>query len=149
MRALRLTIRTLVGLAIGLSIGLLLWASLRGRPQDLPWTPLDLGAPVGMATGRKLTALTEDFPQCRALLDRAGVRYAVLPPRKGEGQCGYADGIRLANDGARKIAFSPAGLGVACPVAAALSVWEWDVVQPAAIRHFGARVASIDHFGSY
>lgn len=149
MRALRLTIRTLVGLAIGLSIGLLLWASLRGRPQDLPWTPLDLGAPVGMATGHKLTALTEDFPQCRALLDRAGVRYAVLPPRKGEGQCGYADGIRLANDGARKIAFSPAGLGVACPVAAALSVWEWDVVQPAAIRHFGARVASIDHFGSY
>ena len=149
MRALRLTIRTLVGLVIGLSIGLMLWASLRGRPQDLPWTPLDLGAPVGMATGRKLTALTEDFPQCRALLDRAGVRYAVLPPRKGEGQCGYADGIRLANDGARKIAFSPAGLGVACSVAAALSVWEWDVVQPAAIRHFGARVASIDHFGSY
>ncbi len=149
MQALRVTLRTLAGLAIGLSVGLILWASLRGRPQDLPWTPLDLGQPIGLSTGRKLTALTEDFPQCRALLDRAGVHYTVLPPRKGEGRCGYSDGIRLTNDGARRIAFSPAGLGVACPVAAALSVWEWDVVQPAAQKHFGTRVASIDHFGSY
>ena len=149
MRALRVTLRTLAGLAIGLSVGLILWASLRGRPHHLPWTPLDLGQPIGLSTGRKLTALTEDFPQCRALLDRAGVHYTVLPPRKGEGRCGYSDGIRLTNDGARRIAFSPAGLGVACPVAAALSVWEWDVVQPAAQKHFGTRVASIDHFGSY
>ncbi len=149
MQALRVTLRTLAGLAIGVSVGLILWASLRGRPQDLPWTPLDLGQPIGLSTGRKLTALTEDFPQCRALLDRAGVHYTVLPPRKGEGRCGYSDGIRLTNDGARRIAFSPAGLGVACPVAAALSVWEWDVVQPAAQKHFGTRVASIDHFGSY
>ena len=149
MRALRMTLRTLAGLAIGLAVGLILWVSLRGRPQDLPWTPLDLGQPIGLSTGRKLTALTEDFPQCRALLDRAGVRYTVLPPRKGEGRCGYSDGIRLTNDGARRIAFSPNGLGIACPVAAALSVWEWDVVQPAAQKHFGARVASIDHFGSY
>lgn len=41
------------------------------------------------------------------------------------------------------------GLGIACPVAAALSVWEWQVVQPAAQRHFGSRVTAIDHFGSY
>ncbi len=148
MRAVRVTIRTLAGLVIGLSIGLLLWASLRGRPQDVPWAPLDLGQPIGLFTGRKLTALTEDFPQCRALLDRAGVRYTVLPPRKGEGQCGYADGVRLTG-GSRQIAFAPAGLGVACPVAAALSMWEWDIVQPAAERHFGVRVATIDHFGSY
>ncbi len=148
MRAVRVTIRMLAGLVIGLSIGLLLWASLRGRPQDVPWAPLDLGQPIGLFTGRKLTALTEDFPQCRALLDRAGVRYTVLPPRKGEGQCGYADGMRLTG-GSRKIAFAPAGLGVACPVAAALAMWEWDIVQPAAERHFGVRVATIDHFGSY
>jgi hypothetical protein len=149
MRALRRTIGTLVAIAIGLALAFMLWALFRGRSQDLPWTPLDLGAPVGLFTGRKLTALTEDFPQCRALLDRAGVGYTVLPQRKGAGRCGYADGVRLANTGARRIAFTPAGLGVACLVAAALSMWEWDVVQPAAQRRFGARVVSIDHFGSY
>lgn len=148
MRALRLTLGWLVWLAIAATLALMLWSMARGRPQDLPWTPLDLGQPIGLFTGRKLTALTEDFPQCRALLDRAGVRYTVLPPRTGEGQCGYSDGVRLTG-GARKIGFVPAGLGIACPVAAALSMWEWDVVQPAAVKHFGARVASIDHFGSY
>ncbi len=145
----RRTLGWVFGLAIVAVLGLLLWAALRGRPQDLPWTPLDLGEPIGMFTGRKLTALTSDFPQCRALLDRAGVGYTVLPPRRGEGRCGYADGVRLANDGARRIAYTPPGLGIACPVAAALSVWEWSIVQPAAQRHFGTRVASIDHFGSY
>lgn len=149
MRAVRRTIGWLAGLAISAALALMLWSSLRGRPQDLPWAPLDLGQPIGLFTGRKLTALTEDFPQCRALLDRAGVRYTVLPPRKGEGQCGYSDGIRLADHGPRRIAFTPPSLGIACPVAAALSMWEWDVLQPAAQRRFGARVASIDHFGSY
>ncbi len=148
MRAVRKTLRWLVALVVIATLALMLWASLRGRSQDLPWAPLDLGQPIGLFTGRKLTALTEDFPQCRALLDRAGVRYTVLPPRKGDGQCGYADGVRLTG-GARKIAFAPAGLGVACPVAAALAMWEWDIVQPAAERHFGARVKTIDHFGSY
>ncbi len=148
MRGVRRTIGWLVGLVLLAGLALVLWAMARGRPQDMPWTPLDLGQPAGLFTGRKLTALTEDFPQCRALLDRAGVRYTVLPPRR-DGQCGYADGVRLTAGGSRRIAFAPAGLGIACPVAAALSVWEWTVLQPAAQAGFGARVASIDHFGSY
>ncbi len=149
MRTLRRTLGWLVGLSILVALGMMLWAMTRRRPQDLPWTALDLGQPIGLFTGRKLTALTSDFSQCRALLDRAGVRYTVLPPRQGDGRCGYADGVRLANEGARRIAYTPQNLGIACPVAAALSVWEWSIVQPAAQKHFGTRVASIDHFGSY
>jgi hypothetical protein len=149
MRGLRRAIGWIVALLALGAAALLLWAIARGRPQDMPWTPLDLGAPTGLFTGRKLTALTRDFPQCRALLDHAGVRYTVLPPRRGAGDCGYDDGIRLTTGGARTIGFSPAGLGVACPVAAALATWEWNVVQPAAQRHFGSRVVTIDHFGSY
>jgi hypothetical protein len=149
MRAIRRTIGWLVGLAVVATLALMLWSTLRGRPQDIPWAPLDLGQPIGMFTGSKLTALTENFPLCRALLDRAGVRYTVLPPRKGAGRCGYTDGVRMANEGPRRIAFAPAGLGVACPVAAALSTWEWNVVQPAAERHFGAHVTTINHFGSF
>lgn len=149
MRALRRTIGCVAVLLFAAATAFMLWALARGRPQDLPWTPLDLGAPVGLSTGRKLAALTRDFPQCRALMDRAGIRYTVLPPRRGAGRCGYADGVRFATGGARRISFMPAGLATACPVAAALAMWEWGVVQPAAERQFGSRVISIDHFGSY
>lgn len=149
LQALRRTIGWIAGLlTIGAAM-FLLWAFAKGRPQDMPWTPLDLSQPIGMFTGRKLTGLTEDFPQCRALLKDAGVRYTILPERGGYGSCGYADGVRFNNGGSRRIGFRPANLGIACPVAAALAMWEWDVVQPAAQRHFGTRVLAIDHFGSY
>ncbi len=149
MRAVRRTLGWIVALAVITGLGLILWSTLRGRPQDLPWTPLDLGQPIGLMTGRKLNALTQSYPACRAALERAGVRYTALPPRSGEGQCGYSNGVRFTSGGARRIDFAPAGLGVACPVAAALAIWEWNVVQPAAERHFGTKVTSIDHFGSY
>ena len=51
--------------------------------------------------------------------------------------------------GARSIDYRPSDLGTNCAVAAALALWEWHVVQPAALEHFGREVASIDHFGSY
>ena len=149
MRAVRRTIGWAVALGVVATVLIVAHGALRGRPQDLPWTPLDLGQPIGLFTGVKLNALTRDFAACRATLDRAGIRYTALPPREGEGVCGYADGVRFTGGGSRRIAFRPAGLGVACPVAAALAGWEWQVLQPAAERHLGTRVASIDHFGSY
>ncbi|QNA83435.1 extensin family protein [Sphingomonas sp. So64.6b] len=148
MHAVRRIAGAAVAGAIMLVFFLAVFAALRGRPQDLPWTPLDLSQPVGMFTGRKLAGLTHDFPKCRALLDRAGVRYTALAPVSA-GRCGYRDGVRFDAGGARRIAFEPAELGTSCPVAAALSVWEWNVVQPEARRFFGQRVASIDHLGSY
>jgi hypothetical protein len=134
----------LIGVAglIGLAYG-------RAHPEDLPWTALDLGAPVGAVTGRKLTALTRDAPRCEALLRRAGVRFAAVSARRDGQSCGFADGVRFAPGGARTIRFAPAGLTTSCAVAAALAVWEWEVVQPAALRHFGRRVTAIDHYGSY
>lgn len=149
MRALRRIAGVVILGGLLLSLAFLLWAALRGRPQDLPWTPLDLGAPVGLFTGRKLTALTEDAPACRALLDKAGVRYTALPPRFDGAQCGYDDAVRFTAGGARRIALAPAGLGTSCPVAAALAVWEWNIVQPQAEAILGSRVVAIRHFGSY
>jgi hypothetical protein len=128
---------------------LLLYAAMRGHPQDLPWTPLDLADPVGMFTGRKLAGLTQDFARCQSLMERAGVGYTALPARRDSEHCGYDDGVRFAGGGARQIDFLPADLGVSCPVAAALALWEWHVVQPAALRHFGKRVSAIEHYGSY
>ncbi len=128
---------------------MLAYGYMRSHPQDLPWTELDLTQPVGAFTGRKLAALGGETDRCRALLDEAGVGFTVLPPRSSGPHCGYSDALRLGTDGAIDIAWRPANLGVSCPVAAGLALWEWHVVQPSALRHFGVRVRSIDHFGSY
>jgi hypothetical protein len=139
---------------IAAAAAFLIHAHGRSHPEDLPWTKLDLGRPVGAFTGRKLTGLTTDAPKCVTLLRRAGVHFTAIAPRGGGAggggrQCGFADGIRFDTGGARSIGYRPAGLTTSCAVAAALAVWEWEVVQPAALRHLGRRIASIDHFGSY
>ncbi|WP_343527283.1 extensin family protein [Sphingomonas sp.] len=149
MRALRRWTTALVVLAGLAMAALLLWSLARQRPQDVPWTPLDLGQPVGMFTGRKLTALTQDRGACLALLDRAGIRYNRLPDRRDGPQCGYDDVVRFLPGGARGLAYRPASLGMSCPVAASLALWEWNSVQPAARELLGTEVVAIAHLGSY
>ncbi len=125
------------------------WGYARNHPEDLPWTELDLAHPVGAFTGRKLAALGGEGETCRGLLRRAGIRFVALPPRGGAGQCGYEDAVRFSPGGAVSIGYRPSDLGTSCPVAAALALWEWHVVQPAALSRFGTRVAAIEHYGSY
>lgn len=124
------------------------WGYARNHPEDLPWTRLDLDRPVGAFTGRKLAALGGEEETCNALLRRAGIRFVELPSRRA-GQCGYDDAVRLAAGGAVTIGYRPADLGMSCPVAAGLALWEWHVVQPAALRRFGTKVAAIEHYGSF
>jgi len=150
VRRVRRAVMAAILFAVLLGGSFLTWAALRNRPQDLPWTRLDLRRQIGIFTGRKLAGLTGDYARCRALLRAAGVRYAALARVSGDApQCGYADGVRFAPGGSRGIAFAPASPGTSCPVAAALSLWEWEIVQPAAQRHFGAAVVRIEHLGSY
>lgn len=129
--------------------GLLLSGYARNHPEDVPWTELDLAQPVGAFTGRKLAGLGGEGETCRMLLKRAGVRYTAVPDRSASEQCGYEDAVRFRSGGALTIGYRPSDLATSCPVAAALTLWEWHVVQPAAIEHLGTKVASIDHFGSY
>ena len=74
MKLLRNMTAAIVLAALTLTLLLLLYAMVRDRPQDLPWTKLDLSQPIGLFTGRKLAALTDDFAACRKALDKAGVR---------------------------------------------------------------------------
>jgi hypothetical protein len=142
-RRLILLLLVLAALVLG---GLAFLEHARRYPQELPWTALDLRQPVGAFTGRKLAGLAGDPARCRALLAQAGVAFTMLPPHRGSAQCGYENAVRLR---AREIGYRPADPGLACPLAAAVVVWEREVVQAAAQRHFGRRVAGIDHFGSY
>lgn len=147
MRRLFRILKRLIWVALAVAALLVCYAMLRGRPQDLPWTRLDLADPPGMFTGRKLATLTGKPAECRALLDKAGIVYTAMKPG-GEGQCAYADAVRLKAR-ADEIALAPADVAPSCPVAAALRLWERHVVQPAAQRLLGQSVAKITHFGSY
>ena len=148
MKHVQRTITRLLVLGLVLFGGLLLYGHARRHPEDVPWTELDLSQPVGAFTGRKLADLAGEGPRCQVLLRRAGVRFARLPARPG-GQCGYRHAVRLGRGGALDIGYRPQNLDTSCAVAAGLALWEWHVVQPAAQRHFGRAVATIEHFGSY
>ena len=147
MRQLHILLRRLFLLGALCALALVSYAYLRHRPQDLPWTDLDLAQPIGMFTGRKLAALTSDADACRALLDRAGIRYTAMKP-SGSGQCRHSDAVRLQQENGA-VTLSPASVAPSCPVAAALKLWEWQVVQPAAEQILGKPVATIQHLGSY
>ena len=121
---------------------------LRNLARGLPSTPLTFDAPIDWGTRGKIAALRDETPRCLALLDAAGVSHALLPPVR-QDQCGYENGVRLERSSALPVAFHPGGLAVACPIAVALTIWERQVVQPAAQRHFGKAVAGIDHYGSF
>lgn len=121
---------------------------VRKHPQNVPWTPLRLDDPIGAFTLRKLVSLADDPAQCRALLHAAGAADVAAPPRNVSPDCGYADGIRLdAGDG--EASFFPAEVVTRCPVAAALVVWERQVLQPASTKNFGQRVTRIHNAGSF
>ncbi|HEX9965417.1 MAG TPA: extensin family protein [Allosphingosinicella sp.] len=147
MRYLR-RVKIFLVLALLAFLGFLAWGYARNHPEDVPWTQIDLAQPVGAFTGRKLAALGGEGETCRALLRRAGIRFVPLPPRR-SGQCGFEDAVRFSPGGALDLAYRPSDLGTSCPVAAGLALWEWHFVQPAALRHFGVEVASVEHFGSF
>ena len=119
---------------------------VRRHPQDVPWTELDLDDPAGLFTGSKLAALGDAPAQCRALLGRVPTGDRPAPPRRASAQCGYSDGMVL---GPGRAARFGGALVTSCPVAAALHLWERDVLQLAALRHFGSTVTAVDHAGSY
>lgn len=141
-------LRWLAAIGAALALAYLLFVLGRGRPQDTPWAALDLAQPIGLFTGRKLAALDAEPGQCRILLEKAGIRFQRFeqpaPP-----PCGIANGVRLVAGGARTTDYAPRDPATTCPVAAALALWEWEVVQPAARRHLRTSVSAIDQLGTY
>lgn len=114
---------------------------------DLPWTPLDLRHPIGPATLFKLADLAGDGARCRAVLAQAGIAFRAVPPRGPA--CAVDDGVNWTRGGTRTLGYRPAAPLLACPLAAALTMWEWHVVQPAAARLLRARVVAVEHYGSF
>ena len=116
---------------------------------DLPWTPLDLRRPIEPATLYKIGTLKGDGAQCRAILASAGVAFRAIPPRGRGTDCPVDDAVSWSQGGTRALAYRPAAPLIACSLAAALTMWEWQVVQPAARRLLNSPVVAVDHYGSF
>nr|WP_255554747.1 extensin family protein [Sphingomicrobium sp. B8] len=113
-------------------------------PELFPWTELSLTDPVGPYTDDKLAALAP--ARCAALLGELGLGDATgIVRTASEAQCGYVDGVKLGAYGRPDYG----DLTTSCSVAAALSLWERETVQPAAEAHFDSEVVAIETFGSY
>lgn len=77
------------------------------------------------------------------MIARSPLRVTEIPDRRYGAFCGGAVGIE------RSTTRYSAPVRVTCPMAAALYLWEREVVLPAAVRHFASRVIRIDHAGTY
>lgn len=114
-------------------------------PQDLPWKPLLLADPVGLATGAKFAAAARDPARCRAVLREGGVAFTEVPDRR-EGYCATENAVRL--DGG-VVALSPAAPVMTCPLALGYAFWSRHVVEPAARAELGTGVTRVEHYGTY
>jgi hypothetical protein len=114
--------------------------------QHLPWKPLSVVDPVGLATRVKAARAGADPKLCRAIMAKAGVVYAEVPERIEGEFCELRDAVRLESGLAR---LEPAEAPLLCKEALALTIWERQVVQPAADELLGQGVAGLQHYGSY
>jgi hypothetical protein len=114
--------------------------------QHLPWKPLSVVDPVGMATRLKAARAGADPRLCRAILSRAEVTFVEVPDKAEGAFCRIADAVQIAGGMAR---LEPADAPMACKEALALTIWERQVVQPAADDLLGQGVVGIEHYGSY
>lgn len=92
----------------------------------------------------QIAAFQHDLPACRAALDAAGFETAALPDLREGPRCGYSGAVELT----RSVYPYSGTVGGSCALAAALTLWERDVVAPAAARHLGGPVARIELAGT-
>lgn len=129
----------IAGLLLGVAVAR--WAP----GEDLPWTPLRLDQPVGLATVMKFEAAAADPARCRAVLAEGGVRFVEEPDRV-SGACAIRDTVRLQTPA---IALAPAAPVMTCGEALAYAFWARHTVQPAARAELGEPIARVEHYGTY
>ena len=116
-------------------IALLVTAALSACASRAPPTP-----PPAAAAPQNL-----GFLACQQSLSGSGAMFEALTPMTTPNGCGFTEGV--------KITAVPSPLNqpvvISCPTALAMTRFDLDVLQPAAMQHFGKRVAKIHHVGGY
>ena len=114
-------------------------------PQDLPWKPLRLNDPPGLATAVKFQRAAADLDLCREVLAAGGVDFTVEPDRL-SGDCPLTNTLRL-RDGVTPL--SPAAPVMTCRLALSYAFWDRHVLNPAAQTVMDSQVARVEHYGVF
>ena len=92
----------------------------------------------------QIDRFARDVGACRAALASAGFRTEPVADRRSETPgCGYRNAVELT----QSVHSYSGPVATSCAVAAALALWERDVVAPAAERHLGQAVTRIELSG--
>ncbi|UTP39344.1 extensin family protein [Phenylobacterium sp. LH3H17] len=143
-----LALASLWALALDLSLALMaaFWiANAMAPPQDLPWKPLRLIDPPGLATDMKFRQAAGDRRLCRAVLAEGGVRIAEVAPRT-DGACAQLNAVRISGG---VTPLRPAGPVMTCPQALAYAFWDRHDLRPAAREVLGTSPSALEHYGTY
>lgn len=95
--------------------------------------------------GVPISELARDSDVCRAAFSLSHVEGRLLDHEPPRGGCGIANGVEVT----RTSVSLNQSFQSSCKLAATFSVFEENVLQPAAERHFGQSVSRIDHWGTY
>jgi hypothetical protein len=127
---------TLLLVATGAVLGLLLIDYI---------LPFDLARPPNFFTKLHLQLLKGDPERCFAALDRNNVDYRRAEPEHLKNGCGYDDAANLQDS---EIKYG-SHIMLRCPALLGVLLWERHVLMPAAEKHFGRKLVSVRHIGTY
>lgn len=115
-------------------------------PEQSPFATLDLERPIGWATPMQFARVRGDAEACTAALGAAQIGVEPIEDRRTDEarRCGFRNAVLLTQS---TYPYSGA-VRVSCPLAAALYVWEREVVARAA-EQLESPVARIEMIGAY
>ncbi len=105
--------------------------------------------PIDAGTFGWLDRATASPQQCEAELRAARVTFAPTPDRVNGPTCGLTAAGVLGADYGTVARMAPSDVTMTCKLAAAVSVWRRQSVEPAAREILGSEVVQIDHMGVY
>ena len=105
--------------------------------------------PIDGGTLGRLQGATQTLAQCEAELAAARVTFAPTPDRVNSATCGLTAAGVLGPDMGTTARMAPSDVTMTCALAAAVSVWRRQSVEPAARELLGSDVVEIDHMGVY
>lgn len=135
-----------LGTVIVAVIGIAVTAAYHRLPDRLdPFAPLDVRAePAPMVTRLKLAQLVRDRAFCEAALGTSELKVQRVAHLQSRG-CALTDVVHVAPENR---VFGN-GFHATCPLSVGLALYMRHVVQPAARRHLGAEIASVQHLGTF
>ncbi len=116
-------------------------------PRHLLWKPLNVDAPIGLATGFKigLISLAPNAVCFNKLASARQLTYQQAASKK-EGKCGWQVATTMLE--VSNIKFKPKTVTTQCPVMLASYIWLKDI-DDIAKRWLGSGLKNIHHAGTY